>query len=276
MDGAVERRPSAALRLGAQVQIDLPPPPPSTLIAEDIPVRVVHEDDDLIVLDKPAGLVVHPGAGHATGTLVHALLHRYGALSPVGAPSRPGIVHRIDRGTSGLLVVARTERAHMGLAAQFAAHTVDRRYWALVWDKALPDDGIVSGLYGRHPTERTRFSGRVTSGKRAVTHWRVVERLGPCALIECRLETGRTHQIRVHMAERGCPLVGDATYGQRRRLDRPPALEQLGRDLGLTRQALHAWRLGFEHPQSRAWLTFDSAMPPELEGTIAALRGALS
>jgi len=275
VDAVVELRPSAALRVGTRVDIDVPDAPAPTLVGEAMPLEIVHEDEDLVVLVKAAGVVVHPGAGHAFGTLVQGLLNRYGTLSPVGAPSRPGIVHRIDRGTSGLLVVARTERAHHDLAAQFAQHSVDRRYWAIAWDRALGDTGTVSGPYGRHPTERTRFSGRVQAGKRAVTHWRVLERLPPCVWLECRLETGRTHQIRVHMAEQGCPLVGDATYGQQRRVERPQSLARLGPDLGLGRQALHAFRLGFRHPTSGAQLTFDAPMPPELESLLQALRSAV-
>ncbi len=235
---------------------------------------VVYEDDELVVVDKPAGLVVHPGAGNPDGTLVNGLLERYGALSPIGLPERPGVVHRIDAGTSGLLVVARTERSHGALAEQFSAHTARRRYLALAWDHRLPDEGTCETHYGRHPRDRRRFTGKAGGGRRAVTHWRVLRRLPPCAWVECRLETGRTHQIRVHLAELGSPLVGDPLYGRRRRVERPEALRLLGFELGLERQALHAASLGFEHPVTGEALDFEAPLPEDLRAVLAALGAA--
>lgn len=254
-------KPSLALKAGWTVAVRVPEPPPVELVPEGMDLRILHADEDLIVVDKPAGLVVHPGAGHASGTLVHGLLARFGTLSPVGAPLRPGIVHRLDRDTSGVMVVARTEAAHHHLARQFSRHTVDRRYRALVWDQRLPDAGTVDGLYGRHPTDRLKFTGRVERGKRATTRWAVLQRLPPCAFVECKLDTGRTHQIRVHLSELGCPLVGDPMYGQARRLERPEALRRLGPELGLAGQALHAFRLGFRHPTTGVSMLFESPLP---------------
>ncbi len=267
-------KPSLALKLGFMVDVDPPEPPSVELVGSDMDLRILYEDEALVVVDKPAGLVFHPGAGHPDGTLVNGLLGRYGTLSPVGGPLRPGVVHRIDRGTSGVVVVARTEVAHNHLARQFAAHTVDRRYLAVAWDHSLPETGTVSGLYGRHPTDRLKFTGRVEHGKRAVTHWRVLRRLPPCAVVECRLETGRTHQIRVHFSEMGSPLLGDATYGRRRKVDRPDSLRALGPDLGLDRQALHAQHLGFIHPVTGVHLAFTSPLPDEIASVIAALAAA--
>ncbi len=267
-------RPSLALSAGDVVDLRLPAPPPSDLVPQPADFTVVYEDAHLAVVEKPAGLVVHPGAGHPDHTLVNGLLHRLGALSPVGLPARPGIVHRIDAGTSGLLVVARTEAAHHGLAAQFAAHSVDRLYHAVVWDRGLPDAGTWRTRYGRHVNDRRRFTGLGVHDKRAVTHWEVLERLPPCAVVAFRLETGRTHQIRVHASEAGFALVGDPVYGERRRIEQPPALRQRGFELGLTRQALHATRLGFEHPITGAWLAFDAAWPDDLAVAVSALRHA--
>ncbi len=235
---------------------------------------VVHEDDALVVVDKPAGLVVHPGAGHPDGTLVNGLIHRYDTLSPQGLPDRPGIVHRIDAGTSGLLVCARTQAAHDALAAQFAAHTTQRRYLALVWGRRIDDEGTIRTTYGRHGRDRRKFSGRVRDGKRAVTHWRVISRYPRCTWIECRLETGRTHQIRVHLAEAGHPLVGDPLYGEGRKVDRPQALRQLGPELGLKRQALHAASLGFVHPTTGATVRFEAPVPDDISALLAALEAA--
>lgn len=266
-------RPSESLAAGQQVEIDPPPDPPSEVVPQPIDFAIVHADDALIVVDKPAHLVVHPGAGNPDGTLLNGLLHRFGSLSPVGAPERPGVVHRIDAGTSGLLVFARTEAAHHHLAAQFADHSADRVYLALAWDHGLPDEGTLDTPYGRHPGDRRKFTGAGRHGKRAITHWRVLERRPPCAWVELRLETGRTHQIRVHFAEAGHPLVGDETYGRRRRIDRPAALRQLGFELGLTRQALHAARLGFIHPVTGETLTFDSPVPADIAAARAALGG---
>lgn len=264
-------RPSTSLEVGQTIDVEPPPDPVVRLAAQPIDFAVVHADEQLIVVDKPAHLIVHPGAGNPDQTLLNGLLHRFGSLSPVGAPERPGVVHRIDAGTSGLLVFARTEAAHHHLAAQFADHSAERRYLALVWDHGLADEGTIETLYGRHGGDRRKFTGRVSRGKRAVTHWRVIERLPPCAWVELRLETGRTHQIRVHFAEAGHPLVGDATYGRKRRIDRPQALRRLGFELGLDRQALHAARLGFVHPAREETLCFDAPIP----GDIAAARDAL-
>lgn len=272
--GAV--KPGLALRAGWCVFVEPPDPPVADLVAEDLPLAVLSLDDALVVVDKPPGMVVHPGAGHARGTLVNGLIGRIGSLSPLGLPFRPGIVHRLDRDTSGVMVVARTEAAHLHLARQFAEHTVDRRYHALVWDHRLPDAGTISTLYGRHPTDRLRFSGRVRAGKAAVTHFRVLERLPPFALVECRLDTGRTHQIRVHLSEAGCPLVGDETYGGRRRIDRPEALRRLGPELGLLRQFLHALRLGFVHPTTGARLLFESPLPDDLMAVLTLLRATIN
>ncbi len=271
LDGATAR-PSASLEAGQSIVVEPPPPPEVELEPQAISFDVVYADDGIIVVDKPAHLIVHPGAGNPDGTLLNGLLHRFGALSPVGAPERPGVVHRIDAGTSGLLVFARTERAHHHLAAQFADHSAERRYLALVWDHGLADSGTIETLYGRHGGDRRKFTGRVNRGKRAVTHWTVLERLPPCAWVEFRLETGRTHQIRVHFAEAGHPLVGDATYGRKRRIDRPPALRRLGFELGLTRQALHAARLGFVHPTTRETLCFESPVPADIAAAREALR----
>ncbi|MDQ0503305.1 RluA family pseudouridine synthase [Xanthobacter agilis] len=260
----------------------LPPPEPAEPAPEDIPLAVAYEDDHLIVIDKPAGLVVHPAPGHASGTLVNALLHHCGdTLSGIGGVKRPGIVHRIDKDTSGLLVVAKSDKAHQGLAAQFADHgrtgPLERAYFAFVW--GVPDlRGTVDAPLDRHATHRQKMAVR-PSGRQAITHWQVVETYAgadgtPVAsLLECRLETGRTHQIRVHMAHVGHPLLGDEVYGQGFRT-KATRLGAEARELlaHLNRQALHAARLGFSHPVSGADLSFESALPPDL----SALRAALS
>jgi 23S rRNA pseudouridine1911/1915/1917 synthase len=220
----------------------------------------VFEDDHLIVIDKQAGLVVHPAAGNLDGTLVNALLHHCGgSLSGIGGVARPGIVHRIDKDTSGLMVAAKTDRAHEGLARQFAAHSIDRRYKAIVSGRPKPEAGTVDAPLARSPSNRKKVA-IVASGKRAVTHYTTLERLRDGALVECRLETGRTHQVRVHMASIGHPLLGDPAYGRTKPAHRP-VLETLN----FHRQALHAARLGFIHPVESTALAFESEMPADMQ-----------
>jgi 23S rRNA pseudouridine1911/1915/1917 synthase len=285
----VDGAPAAAkarAAAGAWVEIALPAPEAPEDRPQPIPLSVVHEDADLLVIDKQAGMVVHPAPGSPDGTLVNALLHHLGAgLSGVGGRRRPGIVHRIDKDTSGLLVVAKTDAAHHGLSAQFAAHDVHRRYLALC--HGVPDaaDPRLRGLRGvawegaglriatnlaRHRTDRQRQAVTWEGGRHAVTRAEVVERLGAAALIACRLETGRTHQIRVHMAYAGHALLGDPVYGGRRRLPtRQPGAEAA---TAFPRQALHAAELGFAHPATGARLRFASALPDDMERLRAALR----
>lgn len=253
--------------------VDVPPPPASAALPEDdVRFTVVHVDDDVVVIDKPAGLVVHPAHGHAGGTLVNGLLGRglfARELLEDGAAEhdRPGIVHRIDKDTSGLLVVARTPMAREHLKTQFAAHTIERVYAALALGNV--DDSTFSTLHGRHPTDRVKFSSRVKEGKPAVTHVRRVQGFGGVATrVECRLETGRTHQIRVHLADAGHPLLGDALYGARPKSELARrAAETMGR------QALHAGALGFEHPRTKAWLRFASEPPADFQAALAVLAG---
>jgi 23S rRNA pseudouridine1911/1915/1917 synthase len=253
---------SHRLRAAEIVEGRVPEPVPADhLEAEAIPLSVAFEDADLVVIDKPPGLVVHPGAGHRRGTLVNALLHHCGdSLSGIGGVLRPGIVHRLDKGTSGLLVAAKHDAAHRHLAAQFKAHSIDREYQALVRGSPGADSGSIDAPIGRHPSDRKKFSTRARSGREAVTHWRVERRLGPLTLLRVRLETGRTHQIRVHLASVGLPVAGDPVYGGGRAVTRA---------LGLERQALHAARLGFEHPRSHERLAFESPLPPDLAPVIA-------
>ena len=241
--------------------IVVPEAVPADNEAQAIALNIVHEDEHLIVIDKPAGLVVHPAAGNLDGTLVNALLHHcHGSLSGIGGVARPGIVHRIDKDTSGLIVAAKTDRSHEGLAAQFAKHSIDRGYLAIVNGQPAAT-GIVDAPLARSPVNRQKIA-IVTGprGKRAVTHWRVVTPLDRAALVECRLETGRTHQIRVHMASIGHPLIGDQVYGISKTVHRP-LLERLG----FRRQALHAARLGFIHPATGKQLTFESAVPADMQ-----------
>lgn len=259
-------KPAHRLRLGELVAGRVPDPVPADhLEPEAIALEVVFEDDDVIVVDKPPDLVVHPGAGHRSGTLVNALLHHCGAsLSGIGGVLRPGIVHRLDKGTSGLLVAAKNDAAHRHLAAQFKRHSVDREYRALVRGAPGEDAGSIVAPIGRHPTDRKKFSTRTRSGREAVTHWRVERRMGALSLLRVRLETGRTHQIRVHLASVGLPVAGDPVYGGGR---------SVTRELGLQRQALHAARLGFEHPRSGERLAFDSPLPADLARVIGELSG---
>jgi len=240
----------------------VPEPEPAHNEAQDIPLRVVFEDEHLLVVDKPAGLVVHPAAGNRDGTLVNALLHHCGgSLSGIGGVARPGIVHRIDKDTSGLLVVAKTDVAHEGLAKQFAAHTIERRYLAIVTGVPKTSEGTVDAPLARSSANRKKIAivegGR---GKRAVTHWRRVSPLRDSALVECRLETGRTHQVRVHMASIGHPLLGDPVYGGSGKTH-----GKLLKELQFQRQALHAAELGFVHPVTKNRLSFASAMPPDMQ-----------
>jgi 23S rRNA pseudouridine1911/1915/1917 synthase len=259
--------PSRKLRAG-DVIVWAPPPVVETDIeAEAIPLAVVHEDRWLVVIDKPAGLVVHPAPGHEAGTLVNALLAHVKDLRGIGGELRPGIVHRIDKDTSGLLVVAKDEQTLNALAAEFKAHTIERVYEALVAGTPPGPSGRIDTFYGRDPRDRKKFSSRVRSGKRAVTNWRLVERFAGAARIEARLETGRTHQVRVHLAALGCPLLGDKVYG---RNPRDPRVRAVAEALG--RQALHARELGFVHPATGKKLSFLSPPPADMRAALAALR----
>ncbi|MGB4598542.1 MAG: RluA family pseudouridine synthase [Trichlorobacter sp.] len=272
------RQPRASLKLGGgeQVMVTVPPPVAATPLAEQIPLTVVYEDHDLIVIDKPAGMTVHPGAGVASGTLVNALLAHCTDLSGVGGELRPGIVHRLDKGTSGLLVAAKHDSAHRGLAEQFAAHSIKRLYWALIYGSPATDTGKISGIIGRHPTERLRLSGTARHGKPAATNWRVLERLGTASLVQLRLETGRTHQIRVHLTEAGMPLLGDPLYPDGGRFNNLQDTRLKGLITHLGRQALHARVLGFIHPVSGRYLEFTSEPPEDFGELLTYLRGALA
>ena len=268
-------KPSRLLKPGEVVTLRVPPPVPLDLRPEPIPLDIVYENDDLLVVNKPAGLVVHPGAGHSTGTLVHALLHHCRTLSGIGGVRRPGIVHRLDRGTSGLLVVATTDRAHLALSAQLKARSVERRYLALVHGRLPRREGVIETAIGRDPRHRLRMAVRPAGlGKTAVTHFTVLEPLGRFTYLEARLKTGRTHQIRVHLAHLGFPVVGDETYRGRGVAGafQDPELRRLAGALdGL---ALHAATLGFTHPVSGARLEFSAPLPPAFERLLAYLRGA--
>lgn len=248
--------------------VALPPPVEAEAIAQDIPLNIVHEDADLIVIDKPAGLVVHPAAGNLDGTLVNALLHHCrGQLSGIGGVARPGIVHRIDKDTSGLLVVAKSDKAHEGLAHQFKAHSIDRVYAAIVYGMPQPAAGTVDTWIGRSDADRKKMAVcREGRGKHAVTHYRTVQPLRGAALVECRLETGRTHQVRVHMTHLGHPLIGDPVYGRERK-----GFKSILETLGFKRQALHAKRLGFIHPVTGQHLSFDSQIADDMQELLSEL-----
>ena len=267
---------STRLKAGQRVVVDVPPPPPETLIAERLPLNVIYEDADVLVLDKPARLVVHPGAGQRTGTLAHALLAHAPSTAGVGGPRRPGIIHRLDKGTSGLLVVAKSPRAYAGLTAELVARQVTRRYLALVHGEVRQAEGTIDAPMGRHPRHRTRMAVLPPGkGKRAVTRFRVLERLKGFTYLEAQLETGRTHQIRVHLASLGHPVMGDATYRLRstpRITD--PALAALVD--GLDGVALHAASLAFTHPVTGARLEFASPLPNRIERLLTYLRRGLT
>jgi 23S rRNA pseudouridine1911/1915/1917 synthase len=271
INGAAVAKPGHRVRAGDAVEVDVPPAEPIELVAEDLPLAVLYEDAELIAIDKPAGLVVHPAAGHARGTLVNALLFHCRDLSGIGGALRPGIVHRLDKDTSGVMVVAKGDRAHAALGAAFAAKSrgepggIVREYLGIAAPPPPAGAGTLRTLHGRHPTDRKRFSSRVATGKPAVTHWTVIEPLAGAALVRFRLETGRTHQIRVHAADHGWPLLGDPLYGRT-----PRPLASIAEALG--RQALHAALLELDHPVTGARLRFESALPADLAAALARLR----
>ena len=268
---------------GEIVVVDLPPPVAAKPEAEAIPLTVVYEDDALIVIDKPAGLVVHPAAGNRTGTLVNALIAHCGAsLSGIGGVARPGIVHRLDKDTTGLLVVAKTDRAHKALAAQFADHgrtgPLERGYMALVWGAPARASGTIEAALGRSTRNREKIEVKRDGGREAITHYLVAERFGPkakpvAALVECQLETGRTHQIRVHLASIGHPVIGDRAYGSGF-ATKAATLPEPARSLAarFPRQALHANLLGFEHPETGEEMIFESALPDDMAALAEAFK----
>ncbi len=248
-------RPAYRLRGGERIEVEPAPPPPLRAEPEPIPIRVLYEDDDVIAVDKPAGMVVHAGAGRQAGTLVNALLYRYGRLSEAGDPLRPGIVHRLDRQTSGVILVARNDRAHRSLAAQFAARRIEKVYLTLVHGEIPQEQGRVEAPIARDPARRVRMSARLGYGRAALTEFRVLRRFPGFTFLEVRLKTGRTHQIRTHMAWLGRPVVGDRLYGAPRRIEgRPP----------LDRYFLHAHRIRFLHPATGEPVVIESPLPAEL------------
>ena len=264
-------RPADRIHTGDTIEIIPPPPEPITAIPEDLPLQIAFEDEHLIVVDKAVGMVVHPAPGHSSGTLVNALLHHCRDLSGIGGALRPGIVHRLDRDTSGLLVVAKHDLAHRGLSDLFRLRPkehLDRRYLAVARGHFQEDSLHIDTPYGRHPTQRLRFSSLVESERRAITDLTVVERFALATLVQLRLHTGRTHQIRVHLADRGRPLIGDALYGGTPPHNWPNFLRNF------PRQALHAARLAFTHPITQEPLSFASPLPPDLQQLIDFIRSS--
>jgi len=260
-------KPNYKVREGDTVTVQVPDAPSETLIPEDIPVTVLYADEHVVVVDKPAGLVVYPAVGHARGTLMNALAFRFKKLCPIGAPMRPGVVHRLDRDTSGAMVVALSEQAYYSLVEQFEEKSTTRRYLALIYGNPKQDEGEVAAQIGRSVSDRKRMSTRTRRGKAALTHWKVLKRFGGASLIEARLETGRTHQIRVHMASLGHPVLGDVTYGRK--------LELLikGKRIVFGRQMLHAKLLGFTHPATGDFMEFTSEMPDDMREAVEQLGG---
>ncbi len=264
------RKPGYRLRIGDEICGRIPPPDPTPFRAEPIPLNILHEDADLIVLNKPPGLVVHPAPGHAAGTLVNGLLHHCPDLTGIGGERRPGIVHRLDKDTSGVLVAAKTAAAQAGLAAQFKDRAVRKEYLTLAYGRFRDRSGVIDAPIARHPTDRKRMSVQ-DRGRPAKTLWRVLEAYDGMALLHLRIETGRTHQIRVHCASMGHPVVGDPVYGGRK----PP--HHLPKNVantvkGMHRQMLHAWRLALRHPRTAERVVFTAPMPSEMDGLIALLR----
>jgi 23S rRNA pseudouridine1911/1915/1917 synthase len=262
------RPASYRVRPGDTVVVSVPPPVPSDLLPEPLPLEVIFEDQDLLVVNKPPGLVVHPGAGHRAGTLLNALLHHCPELQDIGEVSRPGLVHRLDKDTSGLIVVAKTAQAYASLVAQFQAHTISKQYQALVWGRLPEVEGEIDQEVGRHPTARQKMSAHARRGKPAVTFWRVLKKFpGPLSLVELSPRTGRTHQLRVHLASLGHPILGDATYGGGvSRLAGQPRLAGL-KPL-VRRQLLHAWRLGITHPRTGEPLTWEAPLPEDFRAVL--------
>lgn len=271
LDGKPARQGSLKVTEGAAFAIRVPAAAPLETVAQDIPLTVAYEDAALIVIDKPAGLVVHPAAGNPDGTLVNALLHHCrGELSGIGGVARPGIVHRIDKDTSGLLVVAKSDAAHEGLARQFADHSITRAYRAVTAGQPMPPAGTIRGAIARSTHDRKKMAlVEDARGKHAVTHYRTLAPLDGAALVECRLETGRTHQVRVHLASRGHALLGDPVYGRA-----PARIRPVLARLGFARQALHAAELGFIHPISGEALHFTSPTPVDMQELIIELGGS--
>lgn len=262
VDGAV-RKASHRLRGGEAIEVEVPPPPLETLEPEPVALALIYEDEHILVVDKPAGMVVHPGAGHARGTLAAAVLAHAPETAGVGGPRRPGIVHRLDKGTSGVLVLAKNAAAYNSLTGQLVERTVHRRYRAVVHGRVGLDQGVVDAPIGRDPLHRQRMAVRPSGkGKRAVTRYRVLERFARFTYLEVRLETGRTHQIRVHLASLGHAVLGDLTYGRAR--GRPP--------LPFEGLALHAVELGFLHPSTRERMEFSSPLPARIECLLSHLR----
>ncbi|MDI3281180.1 MAG: RluA family pseudouridine synthase [Bacillota bacterium] len=260
VDGAAVRKPSYRLRPGERVEVRLPPPAPVEVVPEEIPLDILYEDEDLVVVNKPRGMPVHPGAGRSSGTLVNALLAHCRDLSGVGGALRPGIVHRLDKDTTGLLVVAKHDAAHLHLARQIKERRVTRIYLALVHGRLPAAEGKIEAPIGRHPVARKKMAVVARRGRAALTYYRVLEEWARFSLLEVKLGTGRTHQIRVHLAYLGHPVAGDPTYGRRRA------------ELGLEGQALHAAVLGFCHPRTGEYVEFSAPPPEDFQRALALLR----
>ena len=249
------------VKKGDRITVEIPEPEILDVSPENIPLDIVYEDNDVLVINKPKGMVVHPGAGNDSGTLVNAILYHCDSLSSINGVIRPGIVHRIDKDTSGLLMVAKNDQAHRSLADQLAAHTITRAYRAIVYHNFTEDEGTVNAPIGRDPKNRLKMAVTKTNSREAVTHYRVLQRFGNFTYIEARLETGRTHQIRVHMAYINHPLLGDTVYGPKKKV------------LGAGTQMLHAKLLGFHHPKTGQYLEFDSDLPEEFQKILIKLGG---
>ncbi len=259
-------------RCGDIVRSEIPPPEPITCKPESIPLAVLYEDTDLIVLNKPAGLVVHPGPGHESGTLVNALLHHCPDLEGIGGEVRPGIVHRLDKNTSGTMVAAKNDMSYEGLGRQFKNRQVEKKYLALVYGEPKTSDGVISLPIGRHPTDRKKMSPKSLRGRSTETLWRVKEEFQGVTLLELHLKTGRTHQVRVHCSAMGHPVVGDAVYGGRRRWKTLGSQEAQHFLRAVDRQMLHAWALAFAHPRTGKWMHFESPLPQDMASVLEFLR----
>jgi 23S rRNA pseudouridine1911/1915/1917 synthase len=261
----------ARLKPGDFIEFSVPPPEPLTALPEPLPLTILFEDEAVIVVNKPPELVVHPAGGHSTGTLVNGLLYHCQSLSSHSGPLRPGVVHRLDRNTSGVLVVAKDDRAHLHLAAQFKAHTITRKYLAIAVGPMVEDRGTIASPIGRHPRDRKKMSVRSRQGKEAVTHWEVLQRYRLCALLGVSLQTGRTHQIRVHLASIRHPVLGDPTYGSKKLLAELQDEEAQQLILMAKRQMLHATTLGFIHPFREEYIEFNAPPPEDFQAVLRKL-----